>query len=246
MGFYHFLPTEPWFNGVLEQLFRLKHGSMVDVGANLGQTLLRFKSLKNDAPYYGFEPNNGAYFYLSELVRINRFKNTFLFPVALTDATGITTFYRRHRTDVSSTIIRGAKAFTTAGNAIQVPAFKGDDVVAQKRMDTIAVIKVDVEGAELEVLRGFKHTLQTQQPFVICEILPVYHLDSENLRQRKKRQKILLAELKELHYVVYRIKSARTLQKIEKIEVHSNLSDSNYVFVPEALQKALPEHFKIV
>ena len=176
MGFYHFLPTESWFGSVLERLFRLKQGALLDVGANLGQSLLRFKSLKIKDPYFGFEPNNGAYFYLSELLRINHFENSTIFPLALSDKSGVTTLYRRHRTDVSSTLIRGAKAFTSSENTIQVASFKGDEVVAEKEIDSIAVIKVDVEGAELDVLRGFTHTLQTQQPFVMCEILPVYHL----------------------------------------------------------------------
>ena len=246
MGYYHFLPTESWLDPVLGRLFKLKHGAMLDVGANLGQTLLRFKSLKNNAAYFGFEPNSGAYFYLSELLRVNRFEHCAVFPLALSDKTGIATFYRRHRADVSSTLIRGAKLFTTEENTIQVPAFKGDDVVAEKQIDSIAVLKIDVEGAELEVLRGFRQTLRTQQPFVVCEILPVYHLNSENLRQRKKRQETVLAEIKALRYTVYRIKSAHTLQAIQAIEVHSNLADSNYLFVPEAQGNALPEQFEIV
>ncbi len=245
MGIYHFLQTEPWFSGVLEELFRLKHGAMLDVGANLGQTLLRFKSLKNDAPYFGFEPNNGAYFYLSELLRANRFKNSAVFPLALADKTGITTLYRRHRTDVSSTLIRGAKDFTSTENTIQVLTFKGDDVVAEKQIDAVAVIKIDVEGAELEVLRGFRHTLQTQQSFVICEILPVYHLNSENLRRRYTRQEQLLAMLNQWGYSVFRIKSGGRLQKITTIGVHSNLSDSNYLFVPDKEVKRIEKRFEV-
>ena len=39
------LKHEPWMAGLLERILRVKKGGLVDVGANAGQTLLRYKSL---------------------------------------------------------------------------------------------------------------------------------------------------------------------------------------------------------
>ncbi len=116
MGFYNLLHTESWLTNVIQKLYTLKEGTFLDVGANLGQTLIRFKSLKLSRNYFGFEPNNGSYLYISELIRKNNFENCEVFPVALSDENRVANFYKRHRTDVSSTLIKGNKVFTNQSN----------------------------------------------------------------------------------------------------------------------------------
>ncbi len=246
MGFYNLLPTEKWLVKILKILFQLKQGAFLDVGANLGQTLLRFKTLKLDLPYVGFEPNNGAFFYLSELIRKNKFQNCTVLPVALSGQNGITHFFRRHRTDVSSTLVKTYKSFANNETRISIPAFTGDQVVKDLALKALAVIKIDVEGAELEVVRGFKNTLMQERPFVICEILPVYHLNSANLRIRKERQDELLKELRNFNYRVYRIKNGSQLWSINEIGVHGNLNHSNYLFVPAEREKEIKKAFSII
>jgi len=100
-----------------------------------------------------------------------------------------------------------------------------------------------VEGGELEVLDGFEKTLQNLRPMIICEILPVYHLKSENLPTRQNRQQKLLSKLKDRHYSVYRILNGDSLKSLDEIEVHSNLSDSNYLFVPDEQKDRLEIKF---
>lgn len=245
MGFYHLLKTEMWLRPLMSKLFELKDGSFIDVGANLGQTLLRFKSLKNERTYFGFEPNNGSFLYLAELIRINQFKNCEIFPFAISDKCGLSAFYRRHRTDVSSTLVKEYKSFANSDNKINVTTIRGDDVVSQHKIKSLSLIKIDVEGGELEAIEGFRRTLQTHRPFIICEILPVYHLESENLRTRQSRQNLLLNRLNELNYSVFRIQNSERLTRIEQIKVHSKLSDSNYLFVPDELKDKVDANFSL-
>ncbi len=243
MGFYHLLKTEAWLKPFMARIFEIKDGSFIDVGANIGQTLLRFKSLRNNQSYLGFEPNNGSYLYLAELIRINKFENCEIFPFALSDKCGLNSFYRRHRTDVSSTLVKEYKTFANSDNQINVPTIKGDDVVRQYKINNLSLIKIDVEGGELEVLGGFEQTLLNLRPMIICEILPVYHLESENLRTRLHRQQKLLSKLKELNYSVYRIQNGERLKRLDQIEVHGKLSDSNYLFVPNELADKIKAQF---
>ncbi len=47
---------------------------------------------------------------------------------------------------------------------------KLDDYVASQRLQRLDFIKMDVEGAELLVLRGAEHVLETLHPAVYCEV----------------------------------------------------------------------------
>ena len=47
-----------------------------------------------------------------------------------------------------------------------------DDVVQELGIQRVDVLKVDVEGAELYVLRGAKDTLQRFHPKVVMEVIP--------------------------------------------------------------------------
>jgi hypothetical protein len=50
--------SEPWMVDALRRLLFLRPGAaFVDVGVNIGQTLLKLKSLAPDIVYVGFEPN---------------------------------------------------------------------------------------------------------------------------------------------------------------------------------------------
>lgn len=245
MGFYNLLRTESWLINVIEKLNDIKEGAFLDVGANLGQTLIRFKSLKLSQKYFGFEPNNGSYLYISELIRKNNFENCEVFPIALSDENRVTNFYKRHRADVSSTLIEGYKVFTNQSNRMNVACFRGDDIIDNIGIEEIGIIKIDVEGGESEIIHGFRNTIGKGSPFIICEILPVYHLNSENLRNRKKRQDLLIKELSVLGYSVFRIKNNLSLEFIERIEVHSNLMDSNYLFVPNHMVNKVESMFEI-
>jgi hypothetical protein len=94
----------------------------------------------------------------------------------------------------------------------------------------VGLIKIDVEGGELEVLRGLKDIILANQPSIIIEILPVY--SSENI-ERLSRQKLLQEFIKNLNYEIFRINESNgTYFKIIEIEVHSDLRLSNYLLKP--------------
>ena len=54
---------EPWMLQNLVQIAEQAEGTFVDVGVNLGQTLLAVKSIGEDWDYLGFEPNPCCLFY---------------------------------------------------------------------------------------------------------------------------------------------------------------------------------------
>ena len=64
------------------------------------------------------------------------------------------------------------------------------------------VIKIDVEGAELEVIESLKGYIHKFQPIILMEILPSY---TEGNQVRIGRQHTISAMFDELGYQIYRI-----------------------------------------
>ncbi len=57
---------------------------------------------------------------------------------------------------------------------VRVPVTTLDAVVAQQRWDRVDFIKIDVEGMELEVLRGAGDILKSRRPVVLFETLEIF------------------------------------------------------------------------
>jgi hypothetical protein len=52
--------SEPWLLRAFEAVVGWKPGAFLDVGMNVGQTLLKYVAAGGGGPYYGFDPNAAA------------------------------------------------------------------------------------------------------------------------------------------------------------------------------------------
>jgi len=116
-----------------------------------------------------------------------------------------------------------------------VPVFVGDDVLETLGVDEVAIVKIDVEGGELDVLEGLTRTLSRSNPLIFCEVLPIFDEQSELGRFRAPRQAQLSGLLQELGYVIFRIHVDETIEQLPDFGgPHSDMTLSNYIFVPRA------------
>ncbi len=53
--------------------------------------------------------------------------------------------------------------------------FLNTGILQRSGLGKIAMIKIDVEGAELEVLTSIKYEIKENHPIIIVEILPAYN-----------------------------------------------------------------------
>jgi FkbM family methyltransferase len=65
-----------------------------------------------------------------------------------------------------------------------VPVFHGKALTQFLPSKVGSILKVDVEGAELEVIEGLKSWINETRPIIIIEVLPVYTVENKFRLQR--------------------------------------------------------------
>ena len=137
----------------------IQPGSVVfDIGAHVGYyTLLAAELVGQSGQVYAFEPLPRNLGYLRKHIQFNHYQNVRVLPVAVGAESG--TGFFAEGSDSSTGHLNG-----TAG--LSVPVIALDDLVAKREILCPDYMKVDVEGAELQVLLGALSILQTRQPTI--------------------------------------------------------------------------------
>lgn len=141
--------------------------NIVDVGANVGLLSLEIARLAK-GEIFCFEPNPFTFSKLVELVGLNDRKNDFKFIcAAVGEKSGFTDFYVSER-DYLGVM---SSQVNTDPNAklIKVPVVSLDDYFYDKSLK-LDFLKIDVEGAELFVLKGAERILKKDTPMLLIEI----------------------------------------------------------------------------
>ncbi|WP_342087797.1 FkbM family methyltransferase [Dyadobacter sp. OTU695] len=218
-----------WFLQLVKAIDLPAGSSFIDVGVNVGQSLVAFRSYR-DNPYYGFEPSPHCAFYVNKLIKVNKLRNTHLIPAGLSSSAEILKFYCKVGADSSATMVGELRPGHYSEEDISyVPVFPFDEL-GLDGMPDISFIKIDVEGAELEVLTGLKQTLQKYNPVITCEVLDCHNAET-NLHILQERANQLVKLVKSLNYTIYRIRPEKRLNfdKIEEIILKQYDSQSQYL-----------------
>lgn len=237
VGFNNYLDlSEPWMQFLLENIISDPQydKAFVDVGVNVGQTLLKVKAVNSTIHYLGFEPNPLCVNYINTLIKANKLINTEIVPTGISNTTSILKLqmYTESVVDSSASIIEGFRGATAVTNTISVPVFRYADLALDIKQK-IGMIKIDVEGAELEVLEGFYDQIKTDRPTILIEILPAYGLQNKARIDRQRKIEELLATL---DYHIFRIVKEKNrfiaLQELTEIGIHADLNLSDYLLLP--------------
>lgn len=128
-----------------------------DIGANVGLYTLLFSQYAKAV--YSFEPLPRNLMYLTRLVALNSMSNAHIIPCALSDFSGVARF--EEDTPATGKLGLQGKVPVLVTTCDQFIA--DADVVPQ-------VLKIDVEGAELSVLKGARNLLQTSHPSLLLSV----------------------------------------------------------------------------
>jgi len=222
---------ELWMLDLFKKINPSDNDILIDVGAHTGQTLLKWKSVNGKSPYYGFEPMTKCTEYLKDLIEINQFKNTKLVNKALYNKQGSQTlfFHKKDDSDRTASLVKTHRKKRDS-EIVETITFSNFLDSYNLSPDKIKVIKIDVEGAEFEVLNELSDVLIKHKPIVIIEIL------AYSPKIDKARLKQTTDFIKTLPYDFYRINIKDTafqgLEAIDDVVYPVPRKQSDYLLVP--------------
>lgn len=190
IGFDNLDVSEKWMLDVLNDISLLDNSTVIDVGANIGQTLLKIKAVNNNVNYYGFEPNIKCVDYVNTMIECNHWNNVHLIPagVALFSGVSVLDFYTSSSTDACASFQPGFRGSEIVRSSYCATC-SGDDAEKLIGKNNVSLIKIDVEGYEFEVIMSLSNLIQKMRPFIILEILPVY--TQENIMRLENQTKMI-------------------------------------------------------
>jgi FkbM family methyltransferase len=172
------IPQEIYLTGTFEpgcsNLLRavLKPGDLfVDVGANIGYfTLLCSRLVGIGGRVLAVEPNPEIRAQLQRNLSRNGMRNVQVFDCALSEAEGEIPLFLGPPDNTGLSSFRAPRD-STGSIKVRTAQF---DALFPPEQSRAAIVKINVEGAELRVLRGMRKYLARNRPDLIIELSPEY------------------------------------------------------------------------
>jgi len=142
-----------------------------DVGANLGWYTCVAAAHLPDGRVHAFEMDDRNFERLEQNVRRNGFANIESNHVAVSDRAGTVSYRRPPGALRAAFRLSASHGQQQPGEEVRVPALALDDYFAA-RGESPDVMKIDVEGAELQVLHGMRGILESRPPVLFLEVHP--------------------------------------------------------------------------
>jgi FkbM family methyltransferase len=187
-----------------------------DVGANIGVFAWLAAAL-TPAKVVAFEPTPDLADQMRAICAANGL-TVRVEEVALGAASGTAELFLSDKTDSSNSLRAG---FRPSHKSVSVPVERVDDYVARTGLAP-AVMKIDTESTEPDVLRGATRLLAERRPWIICEVLA------------GRTEADLTAILAPLGYSWYRIDGPGPLEARDQIEGDPSYAHMNWLFAPSA------------
>lgn len=222
----YIIPDEVWMSDCLRAFVETKKGCVLDIGVNVGLYLTKLKAITDTVNYYGVDPNPACTFYTQQLIRLNNFTNAKLFTIALSESPDILTFYASKLGDTTGSLIKEHQSHNKMEHSFDTLVTTGDSFVDLLQLkEDISVIKIDVEEAELYVLRGLEDTIKKHTPYIYLEIL--YTSTQEQIDRAMKICKFL----QQFNYSILGVNlDTKTLDVIQDINTVGKNYEQEYIF----------------
>ena len=132
--------------------------TFLDVGANLGYyTALAARAVGPNGRVLAVEPDPDSFGYLEQTIAANAVGNVEAFPVAASDAPAMLPLY-------ISTDNRGDNRLYASDEErpqVEIEARPLDALLRENKIETVDLIKIDVQGYEPKVIAGLRETIIT-------------------------------------------------------------------------------------
>lgn len=214
-----------------------KDSVFIDVGSNIGQYICMAEKVLKHENIYAFEPNP---------ILFNRLKKIFskvnIFDIAFSDTNSSASFKIPSSNDIEYNArgtlnVNFKEDNETQSQLLVVKSQKMDTFCEEKKIEKINLIKIDVEGHELNVINGALKTIKKHLPILIIEIEQRHH--QQNIKE-------IINYVKEMGYSCFYFDINKKLmeeftgifsiEEMQKKENHAINKQyiNNFIFIPKA------------
>lgn len=234
---YRYIEDKPELDYIIGSIN--KGDTVLDIGAHKGGYLywLR-KSVGNEGSVIAYEPQPTLFNYLEKFISAYNFKNVSLYHAGVSSRKGsMKLFIPKAEGLTSPGATFEERPLVEGGHYIEVPVLQMDEAL-RDRSKKVSLIKIDVEGHELEVFKGAIELLQTDRPKLIFEC--------ENRHLNNSKVEDVFDFLQQLKYKGYFFQKGKrtTIEKFEASKHQAITPDrqiinkkeycNNFVFEPLA------------
>lgn len=155
---YYFGTWEPNLTAWLSSRFlRMRDAVFLDVGANVGYySLLAHRLMPYDCGVVAIEASPMIHDMLRENIRLNRYERIRTVNCAAAAEDGELTLYQGDDKNLGGST---TQAGVWDREGVTVPARPLAQILSDREIERIRVVKIDVEGAEMDVLEGLRPVL---------------------------------------------------------------------------------------
>ena len=152
---------DKFLNQVVEQIEKDK--SVIDIGANIGDTLIRLYTSNKNLRYYSIEADDFFFKYLEKnLLNLNK-----------TYRSNITLIKELIGSDLSGSLSgsHGTKGLIVGDKESTLKSLELDEIILKYRIENISLIKVDVDGYDYNVLSSGLKSIEKFKPLLFFEYM---------------------------------------------------------------------------
>jgi FkbM family methyltransferase len=173
--------------------------TIIDVGAHRGYfSFISAKLIHDKGKIYAIEPDPENYSWLKKGLSVNNYKIIEPIQLAFSNKSGFLKLFKGDKSGHHSL----TEDMGYGSTSIKVQRL--DDFINENNIEKVDLIKIDVEGADIEVIEGAEKILNQENLKIIMDI---HHID---------REKLFNIFIKN-NYSIYKYNLYRTL-KIDKYE----------------------------
>lgn len=203
-----------------------------DVGANIGSISVLAASKGAEVKIHAFEPTKSLVSLFKENININGYgKRITLIEKAVFHKKGTINFLLEKTSEINHII---GKKVKKNSNITEVETVTLDDYTEKKKLTFINFLKVDVEGAELQVFQGAKNLLKNSRiGIILFEI-------NKNCHNFGYQPNELVQLLKRNNYFIF------SLEKDDKMKLVTHLEKVSKTINLVAVRKNVREIKRII
>jgi FkbM family methyltransferase len=155
--------------------------TVVDVGANVGDTVEQYREAFPDASVYAIEPAADTFKLLAQRFTKDSHVKSFQLAIADKAGTSLLHLFEHHATHSLLPFAPAADRFSESGvreeGTAQISTQRLDAFCKEQGIERIDILKIDVQGSEIKVLEGGRFLFEAKRIgmiFIEANFVPLY------------------------------------------------------------------------